>query len=134
MMRRLWPDCNPLRRAADRVEAPAMAGLLAVFLAGVPLAAVAAAGWVAANGMHAERAQARWRQVPAVLLQDAPEAVQALSQASLEPLVRARWTAPGGAPREARSTCLAAPGPERPSWCGPTVQENWKEPRCGAPT
>jgi len=41
MMRRLWPDRNPLRRAADRAEAAVMAGLLAMFMAGVPLAAVA---------------------------------------------------------------------------------------------
>ena len=110
MMRRLWPDRNPPRRAADRVEAAVMAGLLAMFLAGVPLAAVAAAGWVAANGMHAERAEPRWRQVPAVLLQDAPEPAHALSQASLEPLVSARWTAPGGAPREGE---IYAPGGAR---------------------
>ena len=110
MMRRLRPDRNPLRRTADRVEAAVMAGLLAVFLAGVPLAALAAAGQVAASGMRAGRVQARWRQVPAVLLQDAPQLAQARSQASLEPLVRARWTAPGGAPREGE---VYAPGGAR---------------------
>ena len=77
-----------------------MAMLLVVFLAGVPIAALAAAGWAAANGVRAERAQAGWRQVPAVLLQDAPDPAHAMSQASLEPLVRARWAAPGGAPRD----------------------------------
>ena len=107
MMRRLRPDRNPLRRTADRVEAAVMAGLLAVFLAGVPLAALAAAGQVAASGMRAARAQARWHQVAAVLLQDAPEPAQARSQASLDPSVRARWTAPGGAPREGE---VYAPG------------------------
>jgi hypothetical protein len=56
MMRRLWPDRNPLRRAADRAEVAVMAGLLAMFMAGVPLATMAAAGWAAANGMHAEQA------------------------------------------------------------------------------
>ena len=71
---------------------------------------MAAAGWMAANGMRAERGQAGWRQVPAVLLQDAPEPAHALSQASLEPLVRARWTAPGGAPREGE---VYAPGGAR---------------------
>ncbi len=109
MMRRLRPDRNPLRRTADRVEAAVMAGLLVVFLAGVPLAAQAPAGQVAASGMRAERAQAGWRQVPAVLLQDAPEPAHALSQASLEPLVRARWTA-GGSPREGE---VYAPGGAR---------------------
>ena len=85
-------------------------GLLAVFLAGVPLEALAAGGQVAAGGMSAGRAQARWRQVPAVLLQDAPQPAQARSQASLELLVRARWTAPGGAPREGE---VYAPGDAR---------------------
>jgi len=107
MMRRLRPDRNPLRRTADRVEAAIMAGLLVVFLAVVPLAALAAAGQVAASGMRAERAQARWRQVPAVLLQDAPDPAHALS---LEPLVGARWTAPGGPPREGE---VYAPGGAR---------------------
>lgn len=58
-----------------------MAALLVAFLAVVPLAALAAAGWAAAGGMRAERAQARWHQVPAVVLEPA----QALSQASPEP-------------------------------------------------
>jgi hypothetical protein len=71
---------------------------------------MAAAGWAAANGMHAEQAQARRRQVPAVLLQDAPEPAHALSQASLEPLVPARWTAPGGALRKGE---IYAPGGAR---------------------
>jgi type IV secretory pathway VirB2 component (pilin) len=48
--------------------------------------------------------------VPAVLLQDAPEPAHALSQASLEPLVRARWTAPGGTPCEGE---VHAPGGAR---------------------
>ncbi|MGH3149394.1 MAG: hypothetical protein ACRDOB_01510 [Streptosporangiaceae bacterium] len=91
MMRRLRPDRNPPRRTADRVEAAVMAGLLAVFRAGVSLAALAAAGQVVAGGVRAERAQAR-------------------SQASLEPLVRARWAAPGGAPREGE---VYAPGGAR---------------------
>jgi hypothetical protein len=99
LMRRWWPDRNPLRRTADRVEAAVMAALLVAFLAGVPLAALAAAGWAAAGSMRAERAQARWHRVPAVLLQDAPEPAPALIQASLEPMVRARWTVPDGAAR-----------------------------------
>ena len=60
--------------------------------------------------MRAEQAQARSRKVPAVLLQDAPQPVHALSQAALDPLVRARWTAPGGAPREGE---VYAPGGAR---------------------
>lgn len=48
MIRRLCPGRNPLRRTADRVEAAVMATLLVVFLAAVPLAALAPAGWAAA--------------------------------------------------------------------------------------
>lgn len=66
-----------------------MAVLFVVFLVGVPLAALAAVGWAAADGVRAEQAQAGWHQVPAVLLRDAPDPAHALLQASLEPLVRA---------------------------------------------
>ncbi len=55
MMRRLWPDRNPLRRAADRAEAAVMAGLLAMFLVGVPLAAVATAGLLARRALDRRR-------------------------------------------------------------------------------
>jgi hypothetical protein len=109
-MRRLRPDRNPLRRTTDRVEAAVMAMLLVVFLAGVPLAALAAAGRAAADGARAEQAQAGWRQVPAVLLRDAPDPAHALYQASLEPLVRARWAAPDGTAREGE---VYAPGGAR---------------------
>lgn len=109
MMRRLRPDRNPLRRTVDRVEAAIMAVLLAVFLAGFPLAALAA-GRVAAGGLRAERAQASWLQVPAVLLQNAPEVSQPLGQASLMPAVRARWTALDGTPRTGE---VYAPGGAR---------------------
>lgn len=62
--------------------------------------------------MRAERAQARWHRVPApVLPQDAPEPAHALSWASLEPLVRARWTAPGRAPREGEVYAPGGAGP-----------------------
>lgn len=49
--RGLWPDRNPLRRTVDRVEAVLVAGLAVAFLAGVPLAPVAA--WHAAYGYGA---------------------------------------------------------------------------------
>ena len=41
-VRGLWPDRNPLRRTMDRVEAMVAGGLVVAFLAGAPLAAVAA--------------------------------------------------------------------------------------------
>lgn len=110
LARRWWPGRNPLQRTADRAEAVIMAALLVAFLAGAPLAALAAAGWAAAGSVRAERAQARWHRVPAVLLQDAPKPTYALFQASLDPLVPARWTAPGGAPRVGQ---VYAPGGAR---------------------
>jgi hypothetical protein len=89
VVRGLWPGRNPLRRTVDRVEG-AVVGVLAVaFLAGAPLAAVAAYGY----GAHAGRVQrAAWHQVPAVLLATAPAF-------GYQPEARARWTVPGGARR-----------------------------------
>jgi len=96
----LWrPDSNPLRRTADRVEAAIIAGLIAVFLCGAPLAGLAAGQAAAAGGLRIERAQAAWHQVTAVLLRKAPESVHPMFQVSLEPLVPARWRTPDGTAR-----------------------------------
>jgi hypothetical protein len=94
--RRLWPDRNPLRRAADRAEFAIAALLLVAFLAGVPLTALTAARWAAASGLRAERAQAGWHQVPAVLLHDAPTPPGGLSFPVPWPQVLARWASTAG--------------------------------------
>ena len=97
---RLWrPDGNPLRRTADRVEGAVMALLIAVFLCGAPLAALAAGRAAAAAGERIQHAQATWQRVAAVLLKNAPSKTHPMFQASLESLVPARWTAPDGTPR-----------------------------------
>jgi hypothetical protein len=97
---RLWrPDGNPLRRTADRLEAAIMTTLIAAFLCGAPVAGLAAGQAAAAGGLRVEQAQAAWHQVTAVLLRKAPAAAQPLFQASLEPLVPARWKAPDGTSR-----------------------------------
>jgi len=89
-----WPDRNPLRRRCDRAEAALVTVLVAVFLAGGPLLALAAGRWAHDGGPPAGHAQrARWHQVPAVLRTStiwrfAPSPVTAW----------ARWTAPGGVP------------------------------------
>lgn len=94
--RRLWPDRNPLRRTADRAEFAVAVLLLAAFLAGVPLAALAAAHWAAASVLRAERAQAGRHQVQAVLLQDAPAPAGSQSFPVPWPRVPARWAGPAG--------------------------------------
>src|SRR5215472_709861 len=96
----LWrPDGNPLRRTADRVEGVVMAVLIAAFLTGAPLAALAAGHAAAVTGSRIVHAQASWHTVPAVLLHNAAADSHAMFQASLEALVPARWAAPDGTPR-----------------------------------
>ena len=92
-VRGLWPDRNPLRRTMDRVEAMVACGLAVAFLAGAPLAAVAARHAVysaASRTAHAQ--QATWRQVPAVLTATAPPAGFRQDQVTAP----ARWTAADG--------------------------------------
>ncbi len=95
-VRGLWLDRNPLRRAADRAEFAVAALLLVAFLFGVPLTGLAAARWAAASGLRAERAQAGWHQVPAVLLHDASTPAGSLSFPVPWPQVPARWASPAG--------------------------------------
>jgi len=68
-----WPDRNPLRRAVDRAESRLIAALIAAFLLGAPLVALAAfqARWHGA-AVAARQEKAAWRQVPAVLLRGVP--------------------------------------------------------------
>ena len=110
LVRRLWPDRDPLRRRADRAEFAVLVVLLVASLAGAPLTALAAGQWVAASGLHAERAQAGRRQVAAVLLHDASTSVGSVS---FPRWIRRCW--PGGQDLRAlapgRSTHSRAPGP-----------------------
>jgi hypothetical protein len=99
LVRRLRPDGNPLRRTADRVEAAVMALLIAAFLVGAPLAAFAVGHTAAVTGSRIVRAEAGWRPVAAIVLRNAAADSQPMFQASLEPRVPARWTAPDGTPR-----------------------------------
>ncbi len=104
-VRGLWPGRNPLRRTTDRVEAIIAGVLVVAFLAGTPLAAVAAGHAVYSAGSRTAHAQqATWRQVPAVLAATAPVAGYRQSQVT----VRANWTAPDG--KRHTGTILTAPG------------------------
>ncbi len=94
VVRGLWPDHNPLRRASDRAEAGIVAGLCAAFLLGAPLIALAVwqlAMTTAFTTAHAR--QAGWRPVPARILASAPPSY------GYDVAVTARWRAPGGAER-----------------------------------
>jgi hypothetical protein len=102
VVRGLWPDRNPLRRRLDRVEGVVVGGLIVAFLAGAPIATVAA--WHVAYSYGAHTQQAAWHQVPAVLLATAPT----YGYTGYQPEVRARWIAPDGARRT--GTVPAQPG------------------------
>ena len=91
---RRWRDRNPLRRSVDRVEAVAVAGLTVAFLAGAPVAALAAGHAAYSIGFRTASAQqAAWHRVPAVLLAAVPAAGYGDNQ------VPASWTAPDGTRR-----------------------------------
>jgi hypothetical protein len=98
LARGLGLDRNPLRRASDRAEAWVRAGLLAVFLAAGPLAAVAAGGWVSHMGAETNARASRVHSVRAVLLQPAGAAISPVAAASWgsQVWVRARWDGAGG--------------------------------------
>ena len=99
-LRGLWPDHNPLRRMSDRMAAAILAATLLAFLAGAPLVALAAGRWARAAAFEVARSQhAKWRQVPAVLLGNAPGTVDIGYGGMVLPEVPARWTAPDGASR-----------------------------------
>jgi hypothetical protein len=105
-VRGLWPDRNPLRRVMDRVEATVVGGLVVAFLAGAPLAAVAAGHAAYSLGSRTAHAQqATWRRVPAVLAATAPAAGFRQDQVT----VQASWTAPDGTLQV--GTVLAPPAP-----------------------
>jgi hypothetical protein len=94
VVRGLWPDHNPLRRASDRAEAGMVAALVVAFLLGAPL--IALAGWQLAMATtfttaHAEHAG--WRPVSARLVTSAPFSY------GYDDAVPARWQAPDGTER-----------------------------------
>ena len=99
VLRGLRLDRNPLRRGSDRAETVVLGVLLAVFLAGAPLAAHAAGSWIyTVSAREAQAQQAARHQVAATLLQTA--APPSLADAGgVAPYVDARWRAPDGQPR-----------------------------------
>lgn len=73
---RVWPDRNPLRRGADRLERALLVVLFALFAAGIPAAALAVAHWAGLGAARAARvAAAAQRPVSVHLLHTAPAPV-----------------------------------------------------------
>ncbi len=99
LLRRLGLDRNPLRRRSDRAETSLMAALLAVFLVGAPITAIAVSHVTHAATLQALRAQQQWHRVPAVLLESSPTADSLIYQPAAYAWVSARWTAPNGSAR-----------------------------------
>ncbi len=107
LARRLGLDANPLRRASDRAEAWVRLWLLAVFLAGAPLAAIMATQWVHHAATIESVAQAGQRHAVRAVVQSAsvfPPRTFGADQA----WVRARWETPSGSPRS--GVIVAPPG------------------------
>jgi hypothetical protein len=91
-LRGFWPDHNPLRRRCDRVEAVLLGALLAAFLVGATLAALAAGRWAYDSALHTRRAElGTWHEVPAVLLTAAAQ-----QPAGFQAPARAAWITPHG--------------------------------------
>jgi hypothetical protein len=75
-----------------------MATLLALFLAGLPLAWLSVGRWVQQAGLREQRAQRAWHEVPALVLHSVPklstQMIRIPVAAGAQTL--AAWTAPGG--------------------------------------
>ncbi len=95
-LRRLGFDRNPKRRGTDRIQAIIRVGLLVVFLAGAPAAAVYAGHVIYLSGMRAERAEAAaWHRVPAVILRVTPTAT-GWSRSAASALLSVQWVRTDG--------------------------------------
>ncbi len=97
VVRGLWPDHNPLRRASDRAEAAIIAALTVAFLLGAPLIALAAWHLAMTTSFTTTNAEhAGWRPVPAQLVTSAPFSY------GYDVAVAARWRTPDGAEHHGR--------------------------------
>jgi hypothetical protein len=91
---------NPLRRHTDRVEGGVLTALILVFLITTPLLAVLAGHWTRGAGVRQQRAEASWRQVPAIVEPGAGAQREDFSWPPGMDWMRAGWTAPDGQQRE----------------------------------
>ena len=137
-------DRNPLRRRTDWPEPTIMAGPIAVFLAGAPLAAIGVGGRAHSIGVREQCAEQSWHQVSVVLLQGVPRHAAFRHWFQLA-RVWAQWMPPGESMRAAEvwlAACETAWKSAGPHWttrslagadscpfaaCGP-----WKSPFSGS--
>jgi hypothetical protein len=119
LARKIGLDGNPLRRRTDKVAARLAALLVAVFLVGAPVLAMAAVGWAGRVAAAEQQAARSWRQVPAVLQQAAP--VPAGAGPFSQSWARARWIAPDGRARAGEIPVIGglAAGRAVPLWVDP---------------
>jgi hypothetical protein len=98
LARRWRLDRNPLRRRWDRVETWIMAALLALFLAGVPLAWLGVGRWVHQTGLREQRAQRAWHEIPGVVLRGTPSLSRQMFRMPMNTTaqVLTAWAGPGG--------------------------------------
>jgi hypothetical protein len=120
---RLGLDGNPLRRHIDRISVLGTAGLLAVFLAVAPVASVAVAHTVAVAATAEQHVQRTWREVQAVLEQDAVISPGEYFGGYYS-WAWARWTTPAGHPMEGLIAAHlgAEAGTRTPIWIKPSGQ------------
>lgn len=118
---RLGLDGNPLRRRIDKISVLGTAGLLAVFLAGAPVASVAVANAVAVTATAEQHVQRTWREVQAVLEQKAPFPPGEY-YGSYNSWAWARWTTPAGHPMRGLIAARAGAraGTRTPIWIRPS--------------
>jgi FtsH-binding integral membrane protein len=88
---------NPLCRQVDKVEKAILIGLIAAFLVVAPLVSVLAARQAGATAGREMRAEQGWKEVPAVLTQNADAGIIGLDGEWDTAWVQARWIAPDGA-------------------------------------
>lgn len=111
VIRGLWPDRNPLRRAADRAQVYLLAVMFVVAAAGAPFAALVASHAAYAAALRAEQAQqAGTHEVRATLTEAAGSTDSAGVVSPLVP-AEASWTSVTGVARTGE--VLAPPGTPR---------------------
>lgn len=103
-----------------------MAGLLALFLAGLPLVWLGAGRWMHQAGLSEQRAQRDWREMPGVVLSGAPFLSPRVLRMPVSATARvpAAWTGLDGRRRvtEVMVGVGTAKGAKVPIWVAPTGQ------------